>query len=592
MTHRTDPQGRPDERPRYLHRGVVALLGAVLGAFIMPFPGCHAPSPPPHDMPDSEASATASQAQQLDPDKIFAPGRVLSVSIELDSAAWELLRHEHPPEGWGPFGAQCHPFNHDFRYSYYPAAVEVDGLHFERVGVRKRSYCGSEQRQKPGLMIRFDKYEGSLSLAPGISRMLLSNAAQDRSYLRQCLGMLTFERAGLPAPRCNFARVRVNGGEPALYVHVEPIRSPFLARSFDDPTGNLYEGTLSDFHPDWQENFELKTRPNVDAHHDIQRATQAIHNTDRPVLQRVSERFNLTTASSFWATEVVLAAWDGYNSNQNNFYIYADPVEKILRFIPWGLDHVMSNASASAIGVESWLSRILYLDPEGQDLYYAALDRVLDQTWDEALLVTELDRLSDAITPFLSDAEYDRTIKAIASTREFILVRRMRLIEQLADGPLISDQGPPAVPTARQIGELKVSFEATWGTLGSDALVTGAADLTGSLSPFELDVVRKGAVLGRSGTATQLLVATELASGDLLNLRIVGTPEDFRTGEDIEINFTAWVYGGVFHKSPNDTQHRLIGRFTDGELSLKKFGTADGSKAEGTFSVRVIEINP
>ena len=86
--------------------------------------------------------------------------------------------------------------------------------------------------------------------------MTLNNSLQDPAYIKQCLGYEILTAAGVPAPRCNFAHVRVHVTDPnlptstavdSLYVNVESIKEPFLGRVFGDATGRLYEGTLSDF---------------------------------------------------------------------------------------------------------------------------------------------------------------------------------------------------------------------------------------------------------------------------------------------------------------------------------------------------------
>ena len=51
----------------------------------------------------------------------------------------------------------------------------------------------------------------------------------------------------------------MNGRELGLYVHLEEIKKPFLARHFDSAEGNLYEGTISDFTPEYRGTMEKKT---------------------------------------------------------------------------------------------------------------------------------------------------------------------------------------------------------------------------------------------------------------------------------------------------------------------------------------------
>ena len=82
--------------------------------------------------------------------------------------------------------------------------------------------------------------------------MTLNNSIQDPSTINTCLSYRIFAAGGSPASRCNFATVSVNGKNLGLYVHVEEIKLPFLARHFESADGNLYEGTVSDFTPDYR----------------------------------------------------------------------------------------------------------------------------------------------------------------------------------------------------------------------------------------------------------------------------------------------------------------------------------------------------
>ena len=56
-------------------------------------------------------------------------------------------------------------------------------------------------------------------LLSGLRRMTLNNARQDPSYINQCLGYQLFAAAGVPAPRCSFATVTVNGEQLGIYAH-------------------------------------------------------------------------------------------------------------------------------------------------------------------------------------------------------------------------------------------------------------------------------------------------------------------------------------------------------------------------------------
>src|SRR5436190_21317274 len=106
------------------------------------------------------------------------------------------------------------------RYTWQKAtSVEISGTSFPAqtmftgVGVKKKSFCGSINSDKPCLHIDFGKFsKANLPLIEALigSRYLtLNNTIQDPSYIRQPLGYKLLAMAGLPNSRCNFARVFV-----------------------------------------------------------------------------------------------------------------------------------------------------------------------------------------------------------------------------------------------------------------------------------------------------------------------------------------------------------------------------------------------
>ena len=127
----------------------------------------------------------------------------------------------------------------------------MDGETHSNVGVRKKGFIGSQSDTKPSLKLRFDKYVDDQSLGGVINRMTLNNSIQDPSMINTCLTYQIFAAAGSPSPRCNFATVTVNGKILGLYVHVEEIKEHFLTRHFSSAEGNQYEGTVSDFTPEY-----------------------------------------------------------------------------------------------------------------------------------------------------------------------------------------------------------------------------------------------------------------------------------------------------------------------------------------------------
>ena len=116
----------------------------------------------------------------------------------------------------------------------------------------------------------------------------------------------------------------MNGKDLGLYVHVEEIKKPFLARHFDSAEGNLYEGTVSDFTPEHRGTIEKKTNEDADDWSDVDAVVAALQDESRAGLEALSKIVDLDRFLSFWATEALVGHWDGYAGNHNNFQFYRE----------------------------------------------------------------------------------------------------------------------------------------------------------------------------------------------------------------------------------------------------------------------------
>lgn len=85
--------------------------------------------------------------------------------------------------------------------------MEISGTHFParttftNVGVKKKSFCGSLDSEKPCLHVDFGRF-GYANLAAvealiGSRYLTLNNSVQDRSFIRQPLGYRLLGMAGL-----------------------------------------------------------------------------------------------------------------------------------------------------------------------------------------------------------------------------------------------------------------------------------------------------------------------------------------------------------------------------------------------------------
>ena len=372
-------------------------------------------------------------------DEIFVMSRLLDVHVEIDPDDWDRLRVQErgdlriePPEcslGESP-------------YDWFSSRVTVDGETFEDVGIRKKGFFGSMDDTKPSLKIRFDKYVDDQEFLTA-DRLTLNNSVQDESYVRQCLSYEMFRAAGIPASRCNFAQVTVNGDYLGIYVNVEGIKKPFLRRHFDDDEGTLFEGTLSDFRDGWTGTFEQKTNEEESDYRAIDALSEALQEDDDALIGAIESVLDMDQFLTFWAMENMTAHWDGYAGNTNNFYFYDDPTSERMHFIPWGTDGTFGfpymlfeeRMAPHSINAAGLLARRLYQHPEGQGMYLDRMQSLLDEHWDEDAMEDSIIAMTGVFGPHLSEGEEGTTRDEIQATIDFV-DQQARLIEdEIDEGP-------------------------------------------------------------------------------------------------------------------------------------------------------------
>ena len=201
-------------------------------------------------------SAPAATPNTLKLDDLFPRDRLVEVNIKVDDDDWDTLRHQSRN-----FFEALQP-KRQFEeipspYTYVEASVTIDGVTFPRVGIRKKGFIGSQSSSRPSLKVKLNHVDKDAAI-DGLSMLTFNNNKQDNSQMSQFMGYALFNAAGSPAPRCALAKVTVNGKNLGVYTHVESVRKPLVKRRFGNSKGTLYEGTVVDFHEEWENSFEKK----------------------------------------------------------------------------------------------------------------------------------------------------------------------------------------------------------------------------------------------------------------------------------------------------------------------------------------------
>ncbi|MBM4014840.1 MAG: hypothetical protein FJ293_07740 [Planctomycetes bacterium] len=555
------------------------------------------------------APQAAAPAAPLTADVLLDPAHLVEVRITMKPDDWDALRQQRRHGASFFAGAPI-----DDPFTWFPADVKIDGVVVRKVAVRKKGLFGSMDSERPSLKIKFDEYVEQDPIV-GLDRLTLNNNKQDTSLVSQYLTYKLFRDAGLPAPRSNLARVTLNGENLGVYTHVESIRKPLLKRLFGDDDGNLYEGTLTDFHPRTLENFAATTNEKTTDRADLARIA-ALFEGEAPLdLAKVAESIDLDAFLRFVACEAIAQFWDGYSGNQNNFYFYVVPTTGKGSFLPWGADGNWSERrfrgpdSTTALYAKSILCNRIYHAPGMSDRYRDTLRSLLDGAFREADFNAEIDRLQKLARPHLHRAQKD-TERAAHAVREFIAGRRAQLEGELARWPPRVATAPVLPTYTTRLGTLRGVFSAKWeNDKPDDPSKLGKVDLELTLDGEPVAFKRIGvaayehkaqgffgaagapprvelAVAGVRATNGQLLsfeVSIDQAAFEAATAEAIPVTGNFRRGEPARAGREAAAGAGARGAGPRTSVF--------GDVRFIRAGVKRGQRVEGELDLTIAEVH-
>jgi hypothetical protein len=558
-----------------------------LGSGVPDAPSGELPNAVPEAPPETEPAGPTLPAGPVGPpESIFEREHLIEVRVEMSLEDWEALSFEgigmreilFPETGF----RQVPP------YTRFTASVSVDGVPYENVSIRKKGYIGSLSVIRPSLKLDFSR-NFELPLAGGMRRMTLNNDLQDPSHVKQCLSYDLFTEIGLPASRCNYAHVVVNGVDLGTYSHVEDVAKPMLARHFEDTDGNLYEGELADFNAETAEYLELQTNEEENERSDVQAVIDALGASDDQLVLALGRVVDLDNFFDFWALETLLGHWDGYASNANNYFAYHDPTTDRFFFIPWGTDQsfVGDNPNDArpydvSVYAAGAIANRLYALPEQRARYRTRLGQLADELWQVPTLLTRVEQLS-RLAVRSSPAELTRLRNYVRNHGEDV---RAALQRPAPEWP----ETPPAQPgdaCQGSAGALSGVFTTQWGNIDDVQALSANGSPEFDVS-IEIDGAPfAGAFRGRAGETTftpgaaTLRMVAPRPDGFFVMVELNMPLELFEPGYHPLHSFESYGDFGMFHPAIGGPFR--FGRIGDGAVQLDRVSMEPGGTVSGSF---------
>ncbi len=376
-------------------------------------------------------------------EEVFTRDKILQINITIDDDDWNKIRKQSRS-----LATSLSP-NRQFEiiespFSYVLANVNIDGVNYPNVGLRKKGFFGSLDSRRPSLKVQLDKYTKGVNIE-NMAILTLNNNKQDTTLMSQFIGYHLLKNAGIPAPRAALAQVYVNGKNLGVYSHIESLKKPFLVNTFGNSNGTLYEGTVIDFYDDWVGGFEYKFGPKETGLVQLEGLIAALNiEDDVAAEQAIWKNVDQEAFYKFWAMEGLLSFWDGYSGNRNNFCVYHNPETNKLHFIPWGADCMFETYSKlgenpnspRSVRTAGRLAYRLYQIPAARKRYAQTMQELLTEVWREETILKEIDRVELMCKEHLS-ADQRKTFDP-NRIRDFVKNRRAMIEPEIAgsDMPL------------------------------------------------------------------------------------------------------------------------------------------------------------
>jgi spore coat protein CotH len=300
-------------------------------------------------------------------------------------------------------------------YTHVETDVVFDGQSLTSVGLRIKGRYGSYRSlsQKSGFKIDLNRFHEGQTLY-GLKHLNVNNLVQDAAQLHDRVSYNAYRSQGVPAPRVGYAWVTVDGEPYGLYGLVEDYDEQFLEKNFAEPDGNLYDGDYW-LAEDWSYYVLVDFEPSTYTYFDQDAGTDVGLADIKGVVDQVSatcggqdfdEAMDTVIDYDHWlrfyALEMWVGQWDGYNFNDNNFRIYFDPGrDGRMIMMPWDHDQPFYD-DLWFNQPEGLLSSCCKADFGCRERFYSALDDVCLGLDTEAL-AQDLRDTAALINPYVQE---------------------------------------------------------------------------------------------------------------------------------------------------------------------------------------------
>lgn len=400
---------------------------------------------------DFEATdwTTETHTKDVDPnfDEIFEDNTVKRLDIVVTEERWQVMLDDMT-DLYGAFGATgqggggpgAGPADDDFAEEdpiFVPAEVFYEDKEWYRVGVRFKGNSSLASSWQSGILklsfkLDFDEFEDQYPLIDnqrfyGFKKLSLKNNFNDRSMLREKVATDVFRNAGLAASHTAFYAVYLDHGDGpqyfGVYTMVEEVDDTLLEDQFSDEDGNLYkpDGDAASFAAGTFDEDEYVKKNNEDEadFSDVESLLAILHDetrtTDAATWRSNFEGvFDTDVFLKYLAVNTVIQNWDTYGRMTHNYYLYNNPDNGALTWIPWDHNEALQEGNRegslpldfSGLTASEWpLIGYLYQDEVYKAQYNTYVQEVVDGAFDTSTMQSLYSSYATLVEPYATIEE-------------------------------------------------------------------------------------------------------------------------------------------------------------------------------------------
>jgi spore coat protein CotH len=291
---------------------------------------------------------------------------VLRLDIVIAPSDWQAMMDDMT-EKLGPFGTFFGSFNpSSFNPSnpwnmtgggtpiYVPCDLVFKGITWYHAGIRFKGNSSLQRAWQQGsykMSLRFnmDKFEDDFPEIKnqrfhGFDKLSLVSSNLDDSLIREKVAGDIYRDMGVPVAKTAFCRVFIDYGEGKKYFGFYTLQEipakPMLESRFIEGGGNLYkpDGIAASFATWNPEVFDKETNEDEADYSDVRELYDVLRSdrSDEAAFRsKLESIFNVDGFLRYLAVNQVICNWDTYGRIAHNHYLYHDPGDDLIHWIPW-----------------------------------------------------------------------------------------------------------------------------------------------------------------------------------------------------------------------------------------------------------------